>query len=212
MTSPSGASLFAVMGGDSTFFTGVPLAQSVEIYDIATNAWSYGNPVVTKAAASSGGLAGGKAMVQGGVDNAVYYDLVQVSTLTGCGGAPTAQSAVSRKTHGAVGDFDVPLPLSGTAGVECRRGGGASFDQHQLVVTFLTNVTVGGVTVTSPDGGSGAATQSASGAVVTINMTGVTDQHNYMVTLTNVTLTLATPCKRATARAKRRMPRTSART
>ena len=53
--------------------------MSVEIYDIATNSWGYGNPVVTKAAAPSGGLAGGKAMVQGGVDNVTYYNTVQVS-------------------------------------------------------------------------------------------------------------------------------------
>ena len=79
MTSPDGSKLFAVMGGDATFFTGVPLAVSVEIYDIAANTWGYGNPVVTKAAAPSGGLAGGKAMVQGGVDNVTYYNTVQVS-------------------------------------------------------------------------------------------------------------------------------------
>jgi hypothetical protein len=29
MASPDGSKLYAVMGGDSTFFTGVPLAQSV---------------------------------------------------------------------------------------------------------------------------------------------------------------------------------------
>src|SRR5205814_10555395 len=91
MPSPDGSKLFAVMGGDATFFTGVPLAQSVEIYDIGTNAWSYGNPVVTKAAAPSGGLAGGKAMVQGGVDTTTYYNTVQVS-VTSC--APTVTSAV----------------------------------------------------------------------------------------------------------------------
>ena len=84
MTSPDGSSLFAVMGGDASFFTGVPLAVSVEIYDIASNTWGYGNPVVTKAAAPSGGLAGGKAMVQGGVDTTTYYNTVQVS-LVPCG-------------------------------------------------------------------------------------------------------------------------------
>ena len=31
---------------------------SVEIYSIGANSWSYGNPVVTKAAAPSGGRAG----------------------------------------------------------------------------------------------------------------------------------------------------------
>jgi len=103
-----------------------------------------------------------------------------------CTGAPLALSAVSRKTHTGAGAFDVDLPLSGTEGIECRRGGGANFDTHQVVVTFASPVTVGGVTVTSPDGGAGAATQSAAGAIVTINLTGVLDAHNYFVTLTNV--------------------------
>ena len=89
MASPDGTSLYAVMGGDSTFFTGVPLAQSVEIYNIAGNSWSYGNPVVQKAAGPGGGLAGGKLMVQGGVDNTTYLNTVQVSTLAGGGGCGT---------------------------------------------------------------------------------------------------------------------------
>jgi len=100
--------------------------------------------------------------------------------------APMAQSAVSRKAHGAIGNFDLPLPLTGTNGVESRTGGGATFDSHTVIVTFATNVTVGGVTVSSPDGGLATATQSVAGAVATVNMTGVTDQHNYVVTLTNV--------------------------
>ena len=35
MTSPLGDQLYAVMGGDATFFTGVPLPVSVEIYSSA---------------------------------------------------------------------------------------------------------------------------------------------------------------------------------
>ena len=84
MTSPLGIELFAVMGGDATFFRGVPLPVSVEIYHIGSNFWSYGNPVVTKAAAPSGGRVGVKLMVQGGVDNTTYYDTVQVSVVP-CG-------------------------------------------------------------------------------------------------------------------------------
>ena len=46
------------------------------------------------------------------------------SSLAGkCRPAFTLNSAVSRKTHGAAGPFDVPLPLSGAPGVECRSGG-----------------------------------------------------------------------------------------
>jgi N-acetylneuraminic acid mutarotase len=90
MTSPDGCKLYAVMGGDATFFAGVPLAQTVEIYDIAANSWTYGAPVVTTAAGPGGGLAGGKALVQGGVDNTTYYNLAQVAPVN-CqgGGSPT---------------------------------------------------------------------------------------------------------------------------
>ena len=98
MTSPLGIELYAVMGGDATFFTGVPLPVSVEIYHIGTNFWSYGNPVVTKAAAPSGGLVGVKLMVQGGVDNTTYYDTVQVSVVP-CGTpVPTPTASPTRET------------------------------------------------------------------------------------------------------------------
>ena len=98
MTSPLGIELYAVMGGDATFFTGVPLPVSVEIYHIGSNFWSYGNPVVTKAAAPSGGRAGVKLMVQGGVDNTTYYDTVQVSVVP-CGTpVPTPTASPTRET------------------------------------------------------------------------------------------------------------------
>src|SRR5439155_14488703 len=46
---------------------------------------------------------------------------------------PQLLSAVSRKTHPGVSDFDIALPFGGSAvGVECRDGGG----NHTLVFTF----------------------------------------------------------------------------
>ena len=48
-------------------------------------------------------------------------------------------TAVSRKTHGGAGTFDIPLPLSGEPGVECRSSGG----NHTLVFTFSNNVVSG---------------------------------------------------------------------
>ena len=61
-----------------------------------------------------------------------------------CGGtAPVPTSVVSRKLHGAT-PFDINMPLTGPSGVECRRGTGASQNNHQLVVTFGGPVTVGG--------------------------------------------------------------------
>ena len=55
---------------------------------------------------------------------------------------PLVQSAVSRKTHGGAGSFDINLPLSGPSGIECR-GGGATND-YTVVVNFLANVSVNG--------------------------------------------------------------------
>ena len=55
---------------------------------------------------------------------------------------PMMQSAVSRKTHGNAGSLDVNLPLSGTPGIECRRGGATS--DYTIVLTFLANVSVNG--------------------------------------------------------------------
>ena len=54
----------------------------------------------------------------------------------------TVSSAVSRKTHGGAGNFDIALPLTGTDGVECRSTGGTN--DYTMVVTFSGNVTVTG--------------------------------------------------------------------
>ena len=97
---------------------------------------------------------------------------------------PLLQSAVSRKVHGGAGTFDINLPqvaIGGAVGIECRTGAVAG--AHQIVVTFANPVTVGGVAVTA---GTGSATFSVSGAVVTINLTGVTNAQRLGVTLSNV--------------------------
>ncbi len=51
--------------------------------------------------------------------------------------------AVSRKTHGAAGVFDIDLPLTGPPAVECRSGAAG----HTLVFTFRNAVTGGSVGV-----------------------------------------------------------------
>jgi hypothetical protein len=63
--------------------------------------------------------------------------------LRDCTTTPT--SAVSRKTHGGAGSFDINLPLTGlpgSLGVECRSGGATN--DYQLVVTYPGTVTVNG--------------------------------------------------------------------
>jgi hypothetical protein len=98
--------------------------------------------------------------------------------------APQALSAVSRKTHGSAGPFDVALPLGGTAGVECRRGTGANQDEHQIVVRFTNPVSVASASTTA---GSGSVNGfSVEGSQVTINLAGVANAQRLTVTLHNV--------------------------
>jgi hypothetical protein len=97
-------------------------------------------------------------------------------------GAPVAQSAFSRKTHGGAGTFDVPLPLTGNVGVECRSGG--TTNDYQMTINFATSVTVGGASVTSGTGS--VSSFSVSGSQVTVNLTGVTNVQRITVTLMNV--------------------------
>ena len=93
-------------------------------------------------------------------------------------------TAGSRKMHGGAGAFDIALPLTGTAGVECRRGGGASSDAHQLVMTFPVPVTFTGATVTS---GSGAvASAKTNGNQLIVNLAGVANAQTTTVMLANV--------------------------
>src|SRR5438552_17404098 len=64
--------------------------------------------------------------------------------------APMAQSAFSRKVHGGAGTFDVPLPLTGNVGVECRSGGATN--DYQMIINFATSATVESASVTSGTG------------------------------------------------------------
>jgi|GEM_PF-598312 len=105
------------------------------------------------------------------------------------GGQPAAQpvqplSAVSRKTHGSAGTFDVDLPLTGTPGIECRSGGGTK--DHQIVITFASPVTFSGASVTSGTGTVSSATGSGTTSVV-VNLTGITNAQTITIALWNAT-------------------------
>jgi len=98
------------------------------------------------------------------------------------GGTIASLTSVSRKTHGGAGTFDVDLPLSGAAGVECRSGGGNG--DHQLIMTFATPVTLANASVTS---GVGNVSQTTiAGSQVTIDLTGVTNAQQIELTLFGV--------------------------
>ena len=105
-----------------------------------------------------------------GGGNAVYVAYAPV----------TPTSAVSRKTHGPAGEFNIDLPLTGPPGIECRNGGG----NHQLIVTFGTPVTFSSASITSGAGMVESAL--AIGNQITVNLTGVTDAQTIAVTLSSV--------------------------
>jgi hypothetical protein len=88
--------------------------------------------------------------------------------------------AVSRKTHGSAGDFDVDLPLTGPEGIEDRSGGANG--NHKIVVTFPNPI----ASVASASCAGQPATTSVNGSVVTVNCTGVPNAQNIAITLTGV--------------------------
>ena len=101
-------------------------------------------------------------------------------------------SALSRKTHGSAGGFDVNLPLTGTPGIECRTSGGTN--DYTMVVTFSGNVTVTGspqaqVTLGSGCVGSGGTCTgnvSVSGNTVTVPLTNVANVQTINVRINGV--------------------------
>ena len=94
-------------------------------------------------------------------------------------------SVVSRKTHGAAGPFDILLPITGTAGIECRTPD--TGNAYQLIFTFSRNITdpgsaikqAGNVTV-------GTATIGPLPNQVTVPLTDVTNAQHVLVNLNYV--------------------------
>ena len=109
--------------------------------------------------------------------------------------APTADpcnplqitSAVSRKTHGAAGDFDIDLPLSGEPGVECRTGGANG--THTIVVTFSNNIMSGNASII--EGTGNIVSAPIVNNTMTVNLINVDDIQKLTVKLANVTDTFA---------------------
>jgi hypothetical protein len=111
-----------------------------------------------------------------GDDTGMYVD--DVGLFVPC--APMASDAFSRKVHGGAGTFDIPLPLTGNVGVECRIG-----PTYQMIIDFPTAVTVQSASVTS---GTGMVSSfSGSGTTqITVNLSGVTDVQRLTMTLHGV--------------------------
>ena len=98
-----------------------------------------------------------------------------------CEGGIVPTGAVSRKTHGSAGTFDINLPLSGDVGIECRVGGSPT-GNHTVVVSFPTAISA----VASATCAGNPATTSISGNAVTVNCTGVPNGQTIAVNLLGV--------------------------
>jgi uncharacterized delta-60 repeat protein len=100
----------------------------------------------------------------------------------GSGGGISLLTAVSRKTHGGAGAFDVALPLAGEPGVECRNDNG----RHTLVFIYSGNVVAGSAAVTAGVG-SVQGSPVFFGNTMTVNLSGVADAQKLTVRLSGVT-------------------------
>jgi hypothetical protein len=95
--------------------------------------------------------------------------------------APVLQSAASRKAHGGT-NFDIALPLSGTAGVECRLVSGGMtivFTFDKAIASASAAVSGGSATVL------GAATPGA-GNTLSVNLTSIANAQTITLSLSNI--------------------------
>jgi hypothetical protein len=118
--------------------------------------------------------------VKAQTDNAFPAATYTVVGNTSCA-AVAPVTAASRKTHGSAGVFDVNLPLTGTTGIECRKGQGPNSNDHQVVFTFPAPVTF-----TSAICGGAPAPAMANGNQVTVSCTGVPNAQTITVALVGV--------------------------
>ena len=99
----------------------------------------------------------------------------------------SVSSAVSRKTHGTAGTFDINLPTTGTPAIECRTGPAAG--SHKIVVTLAGAVSaVNSVTVTPAPNATAtiSGTPALSGNQIVVNLTGVSNAQTLALNLLGV--------------------------
>ena len=110
-------------------------------------------------------------------------------TVIGSGSCLLPVSIVSHKVHALAGAFDINLPLTGVAGIECRSGG--TNNDYTIIYTFdRALVSVGSVTVShGVGGGTGSVSSQTFGPLAnqyTVNVTNVSNAQHLSVTLNGV--------------------------
>jgi hypothetical protein len=104
-------------------------------------------------------------------------------------GPPLPTSVVSRKVHTGAGTGDIPLPLTGTRGVECRspEQTGTTGVDYKVVFTFVNNITPTGSCGTNGTAvGSGSVVSGPAANQCTVNLNGIPDAQYTTVTLNGV--------------------------
>jgi autotransporter-associated beta strand protein len=156
--------------------------QRFTFIDVGVQPGFYDN-IITGLATNPGGM-GSWTIANAGFVGTFSYDgagNIDLNLTSASGPALKLMSAVSRKTHGSAGDFDISLPLTGEPGVECRSAGGGAY---KLVFTFNNNIVSGAASVTSGTGTTGSTSFAAK--TMSANLTSVADLQKVTVTLTNV--------------------------
>jgi hypothetical protein len=140
------------------------------------------SPAIDKG--TSNGLTGHLTTDQRGTGFPRTFDYHAVANAAGGDGTDIgavellAPFSVSRKMHGAT-NFDIDLPLTGAAGIECRSGGVNG--DYQVIMTFATPVSLMSASVTTGTGSVSSFT--VSGAQVTVSLTGVANAQTIVLTL-----------------------------
>ena len=118
--------------------------------------------------------------LNGTTATAVSTATITASPLVIIGADPILVSAVSRKTHGSAGTFDISLPLSGAPGIEDRQGG-----PTQVVLTFAAPIHEGSEFSVMLSSGS-ASSSSVSGSTLTIDLSGATNGQTLVVNISDI--------------------------
>lgn len=166
----------STLGANGTITIYVPLSSVSEpgaidnrLHEVTASTMTLSQPA--NSVPSTGGIGG------------IFFDLIDVAQ--GYTFDPILLGAVSRKTHGGAGSFDIDL-MPPASGIECRSGGATG--DFEVVVSFATPITLTGATVTPGTGGT-ASTSGApviSGSQVTVNLTNVSNAQRLTINLLDV--------------------------
>ena len=178
LTALPAANCQSTLGPNGTITIYVPLSNVSEadpiderLHEVTASTMTLQQPANTNPDLLGSGLAGS------------LFNLIDVAQ--GYVFDPILLSAVSRKTHGLAGTYDVDL-LPPATGIE-PRSGGANGD-YQVVVTFTAPVTFTSATVVPGTGGTASVvgTPTISGNQVTVNLTNVSTAQRLTVNLIGV--------------------------